>query len=171
VGDSPSFSQKGNLPPVASNVRIQLVKRPNGLDYDLVGSYNYTDSEGDAETGTVLRWLFSNTPGGQLQPLQGTDGQSNISTAAFEFLFGKEVVFEVVPASTGGNGSTTATQSNRVTVPSMQTRNPNPPSKQQQQKHTHHKQNNQPNKHNNWHHLPLPLSQRGRIWSVTDPLF
>ncbi|MGR6874255.1 hypothetical protein ACU6U9_18550 [Pseudomonas sp. HK3] len=85
--------QEVNNSPVASNVGITDVN--GGATWagdELVGSYTYSDAEGDVEGTTVTRWLVDG--------VEVATGDRYVSTKAEA---GKSLIFEVTPIAVAGS--------------------------------------------------------------------
>jgi hypothetical protein len=102
-----------NAPPVASNVAITGTA---AVGETLLGGYDYSDAEGDAESGTTFQWYRSN---------DGTfDGGDTPVGAASSYLVqagdaGKTLFFEVTPGAATGTatGNAVASTGTLVSVP------------------------------------------------------
>ncbi len=79
-----------NTAPRAENVQISGTTE---VGFTLTGSYSYVDDDGDAESGTTVRWLRGNAP------IPGATGTSYTLVAADE---GRLVRFEVTPRAAQG---------------------------------------------------------------------
>ncbi|MFN8239236.1 MAG: T9SS type A sorting domain-containing protein [Bacteroidales bacterium] len=94
---SPWYGPFTNSPPVASSVSISGASRDLGAT--LIGSYTYTDADGDAESGSTYSWLSSTSQGGTYTSL----GVTTIAYSIREGEEGRWYKFSVTPRSSNGS--------------------------------------------------------------------
>ncbi|WP_391856880.1 Ig-like domain-containing protein [Vibrio cidicii] len=100
--------------PTASNVSFSGTLAVGQV---LTGSYSYSDSDGDTESGTTFKWYASDTSGGSNKAaISGATSQTFTLTAS---QVGKFISFEVTPKNSKATGSavSSATNSTAVTAP------------------------------------------------------
>ncbi len=94
--------------PVASGVSVSGTVRVGQI---LTGSYTYTDTNGDAESGTTFRWLRATTAGGTYTPIAGATASTYLLT---EDDANQYLRFEVTPRSAAIPTTGSAVQSAAV---------------------------------------------------------
>lgn len=86
-----------NDPPVASAVSISGSKDAGGA---LLGSYIFSDTEGDIESGSVYEWSSASSAGGPFTVISGETGKVHIIKMDEQ---GKYFRFSVTPKAASGN--------------------------------------------------------------------
>ncbi|MCU0785455.1 MAG: right-handed parallel beta-helix repeat-containing protein, partial [Verrucomicrobia bacterium] len=103
----------GNAPPVASNVTITGTP---AVGATIQGNYNYSDSEGDAESGTTFQWFRSDDAifdAGDVA-IPGATNRSYTVQAADS---GKTLFFQVTPMAATGSLTGSPAASGGVLIP------------------------------------------------------
>ncbi|ENC6732405.1 hypothetical protein ABKZ05_003116, partial [Vibrio navarrensis] len=97
--------------PTASNVSFSGTLAVGQV---LTGSYSYSDSDGDTESGTTFKWYASDTSGGSNKAaISGATSQTFTLTTSQE---GKFISFEVTPKNANATGSAVESSINSTAV-------------------------------------------------------
>lgn len=85
--------------PEAENVKISGNVE---MGATLTGSYDYIDHNGADESGTVIRWLYSEEKDGEYKPVEGAENNSEYVISEKDI--GRFIKFEVIPKKDGVSG-------------------------------------------------------------------
>jgi len=99
-----------NSSPSASNIRFVVEGQENPIAGNTVtAQYDYSDTEGDEEDGTLIRWLRNDLE---------IVGESSLSYTIKNQDIGKNIRFEITPIAASGNAIGSVVSSSDITIAS-----------------------------------------------------